>query len=297
MHRHTRLLWLLLAILILPLASSVVFAQEATEVDVLADVVMPRLEEYGANLPEHYGTVSVDAFLELLSEDANTVILDVREDSEVEEFGIIEGAIHVPLRTLGENLDLLPNLDATIVGVCKGGFRATIGMAALQVLGYENAKVLVGGFDAWVGEDLPVVKAAAEVEASEVPADIDPMLLEYVANYLANLPQGWGAVGPDALFEEMFDKAPDYLIDVRSDTEWADPGYIEGATHIWIDEFMASQDMWPEALDSNIVVYCASGYRGGIASVMLGLAGYENVRNLAGGIKGWIAAGLPVITE
>jgi rhodanese-related sulfurtransferase len=297
MHKHTRYLWLLLAILVLPLASSVVFAQETMEADVVADIVMPRLEEYGANLPDHYGTVSVDAFLELLSEDEDVVILDVREDGEIEEFGIIEGAVHVPLRTLGENLDLLPDLDATIVVVCKGGFRATIGMTALHVLGYENAKVLVGGFDAWVGEELPVVDEAAMVEASEMPEDIDPMLQEYVADYLANLPEGWGGVKPDALFEELFEEGPDSLIDVRSDEEWADPGYIEGATHIWVDDFMASQDMWPEELDSDVVVYCASGYRGGVTSVMLGLAGYENVRNLSGGIKGWVASDLPLVTE
>ena len=296
MKKRIRFLWIILALMILPLTASVAFAQETVEVDVVADIVLPRLEEYNANLPDHYGTVSVDAFLEMLSEDEDLVILDVREVSEVEETGVIEGSIHVPLRTLGENLDLLPDLDATIVVVCQGGFRATLGMTALQVLGYENAKVLVGGFGAWVGEDLPVVEAPAEVMAGEVPEDIDPLLQEYVAEYVANLPEGWGAVRPDALFEELFEEGPDYLIDVRSDAELEDPGYIEGATHIWVDEFMPNIDMWPEELDSDIVVYCASGYRGGVTATMMGLMGYENVRNLAGGIKGWIASDLPVVT-
>ena len=267
------------------------FAQE--EVNVLDDLVLPRLEEYGADLPEGYGTLSVDGFLELLAEE-DVTILDVREMAEVEEFGIIEGAINVPLRTLGENLDLLPDLDATIVVVCKGGFRATIGMTALHVLGYENARVLVGGFDAWLGEELPVVEMAAEVEPVEMPEDIDPLLAEYVAGYLADLPEGWGGVKPLTLFEEMFETPPDYIIDVRSEDEWNE-GFIEGAEHIWINEFMVRMEEWPEDLDASTVVYCGTGYRAGVASVMMGLMEYNEVRNLSGGIKGWTASELPLV--
>lgn len=288
---------LLITVVLLTLAlSGSVIAQEAETVDVVADLLMPRLEEYGANLPEKYGTINVEAFLALLAEDDEVVILDVREAAEVEEFGIIEGAVHVPLRTLGDNLAFLPDLDATIVVVCKGGFRATIGMTSLHILGYENAKVLTGGFDAWVGEELPVVDTPAEVEPGEVPAEIDPALAEYVGAYIANLPEGWGGVKATDLFEEMFETMPEFLLDVRSDEEWAE-GYIEGATHIWVDEFSGRLDEVPEALDTPTVVYCASSYRGGIVATMMGLMGYTEVRNLSGGINAWIAADLPVVTD
>ncbi|MCA9907983.1 MAG: hypothetical protein KC519_04980, partial [Anaerolineae bacterium] len=149
---------------------------------------------------------------------------------------------------------------------------------------------------AWIGEDLPVVEAAAEVEPDMVPEAIDPLLVEYVADYLANLPQGWGAIGATDLFEEMFETMPDALIDVRSDEEWAE-GYIEGAEHLWINNFYADMAELPEDMDANIVVYCASGYRGGIVATQLGLLGYTNVRNLAGGIGAWKAAELPVVTD
>ncbi len=297
MHKYTRFLILSL-IALLMIAPMGIIAQDSSEdIDVFEDVVMPRLIEYGENLPDHYGTIRVDAFVELLIENEDVVILDVREVVEVEETGVIEGSIHVPLRELGENLALLPDLDATIVVVCKGGFRATIGMAALHVLGYENAQVLVGGFGAWIGDDLPVVEAPVEVEAGLVPEDIDPLLVEYVAEYMMNLPEGWGAVRPVDLFEEMFDTMPDFLVDVRSAEEWEDPGYIEGAIHIWIDEFTMNFDILPEDLDADVVVYCASGYRGGIVGTMMGMMGYTNVRNLAGGIKGWLTSDLPVITD
>ncbi len=294
-----------LPLLLLALLASVllggmgVVAQEAVateEVNVVDDLLLPRLEEYGTNLPKGYGTIKIEDFLVLLAEQ-DVTILDVREDSEIEEFGIIEDAVHVPLRTLGENLALLPDLDATIVVVCKGGFRATIGMTVLHILGYENAKVLVGGFDAWTGEELPVAEVATEFEAGEMPEEIDPLLAAYVAEYLTNLPQNWGGVKADALFEEMFDAMPDALIDVRSAEEWADPGYIEGAEHIWINEFVTRLDELPEDLDANIVVYCASSYRGGIAATMMGLLGYTNVRNLSGGVNAWIALELPLVKD
>jgi rhodanese-related sulfurtransferase len=283
----------LLALVVVPVA-----AQETTaEVDVVEELLLPRLEAYFEELPAGYGVIKIDAFLELLAENEDVVILDVREAAEIEEFGIIEGAVNAPLRTLGENLGLLPDLDATIVVVCKGGFRATIAMTALHVLGYENARVLAGGFDAWLGEELPVVEAAAEVEVGELPEEIDPLLAEFVAEYLANLPEGWGAVKATDLAAELIETTPDLLLDVRSDEEWAEPGYIEGATHLWINNFYANLSELPEELDANIVVYCASSYRGGIVATIMGMLGYENVRNLSGGINAWIAAELPVVVD
>lgn len=291
------LLVLIFALAILPAPLMAQEGGDGDDIDVIEDILYPRLMDYNDNLPDHYGTLGLDAFLEALAEDEDgeIVILDVREETEIEELGIIENSINVPLRTLGENLDLLPDLDAHVVVICQGGFRATIGMTTLHILGYENAQVLTGGFGGWLSEELPVVDEAAEVEAGEIPADIDPLLLEYVADFLAELPEGWGAVKPDALFEELFETPPDYLLDVRSEAEWLDPGFIEDAQWIWIDSFMMSEEEWPAELDANIVIYCASSYRGGVVATMMGLLGYENVRNLAGGIKGWIAADLPVV--
>lgn len=284
---------LLLAMLIVPIS----VAQDDDDVDAFEDVVMPRLVEYTELIPEleSYNTIRVEAFVELLAENEDVVIFDVREVEELENDGIIDGSINVPMRSLGENLDLLPDLDATIVVVCKAGFRATIAMTALHILGYEDAYVLVGGFNAWAGEDLPIDGEVLEVEATEVPEEIDPLLVEYVAEYMANLPQGWGGISANDLFEEMFDTMPDLLLDVRSEGEVADPGIIEGSEWIWINEFSENMDMLPEDLDANIVVYCASSYRAGIVGTVMGMMGYTNVRNLAGGINAWLASDLPVV--
>jgi rhodanese-related sulfurtransferase len=154
----------------------------------------------------------------------------------------------------------------------------------------------VGGFGAWVNGGMPVVDAPADVEPGDMP-DVDAELLEYVSDYMANLPQGWGGVRSADLALELIDNPPDYLIDVRSAAEVATPGYIEGAQHIWVNEFVQSMDEWPMEHDANIVIYCASGYRGNIAASVMRLMGYSNVRNLSGGINAWIAAEYEIVRD
>ena len=45
--------------------------------------------------------------------------------------------------------------------------------------------------------------------------------------------------------------------------------------------------------DRRVIVYCASGARGSLATLTLKNMGYKNVANMEGGFKGWVAAGLP----
>ena len=274
---------LLLAILLLAFPSLIAVAQD--------EAVAARIAELGANLPQGYGVTSVDDFSALLAERDDLVLLDVREVDEYAA-GHIEGAFNVPIRTIGQNLNLLPDADATIMVICKGGGRAALASAALQVLGYTDVKVLKGGFDAWVGEDLPVVTEAFVPEAATAP-EFDPAIVAAVDAYLSSLPEGFGLVGATGFAQEWAANPP-LLIDVRSYEEW-NQGYIDGAEHIWINEFTARLSELPTDKDTPIVVYCQSGYRGGIASVFLHLLGYTNVRNLGGGVNGWVNAGLPLV--
>lgn len=272
---------LLAALLIFP-AVMPVAAQE--------NVVLERLEDYGANLPQGYGLITVEDMVTALGE-RDVFLLDVRQPEEFEA-GHIENSVSVPLRTLGENLALLPSMDTEIIVICQGGYRAMIGGAALQVLGYENIRVLKGGYGAWTGENLPTVTEATEAMAGEAP-EINPDLLATVSDMLANLPDGWAGVSANDLAEELRSDDAPILLDVRSADEYA-TGYIRGAQLIWVNEFMANMDQWPQDLEANIVIYCGSSYRGNIAMVMMRLMGYTNVRNLFGGINSWNAAGLPL---
>jgi rhodanese-related sulfurtransferase len=42
-----------------------------------------------------------------------------------------------------------------------------------------------------------------------------------------------------------------------------------------------------------IICHCGGGGRGALATESLQKMGYKNVRNMAGGLKAWKAAGLP----
>lgn len=281
-------LLVLLTIVMLVFAGGVVAAQDAPAAP--AEAVVSRLESYLTNLPQGYGVTRVADLLTLLAEQ-ELVLLDVREVEEYEA-GHLEESFNVPIRTLTQNLNLLPDTSATIVVICKGGARASLAAAALQVLGYENVKILAGGFDAWAGEELPSTTEAFVPEAGEAP-EFDAEVFAAVDAYLTNLPQGFGLVGSKDLSAELIDNPP-FLLDVRSPEEYG-KAYIEGTTHIWIEELWDRIDELPEDKATPIVVYCASGYRGGIAAVALELLGYENVRNLSGGLNGWVAAELPVV--
>lgn len=282
-------LFLLLAVLMLVMPTSILGAQDA--VVAVDEAVAARLAEYNSALPQGFGVTSIDDFNVMLIE-RDVVLLDVREVAEYEA-GHLEGSFNVPIRELAQNLDLLPDLNADIMVICKGGGRAMLAMTALQLLGYENARMLRGGYDAWVGEELPTTTEPFVPEAGVAP-EVDPAVLAAVDNYLSNLPAGFGMVGAQDLAVELVD-APPLLIDVRSEEEWNTNGYIEGAQLIPINEFMARQAEWPQDKDAKIVIYCASSFRGAIATVMMNLMGYTNVRNLSGGMNAWVAAGQPVV--
>lgn len=279
------ILFMLLGLLAMSLVPT--FAQVAT-----VDLV-DHLDNYLQNeLPEGWGTVRSDAlFTELI--ESPPFLLDVREVAELEA-GYLEGAVNIPLREIGENLDLLPGLDDPIVVYCKGGHRGAIAMTSLQVLGYTNVRNLAGGFDGWAGQDYPVVMdEMPEPVAGEMP-DIDPALVETVSSYLASVPQGFGSVSAEAVFTELVESPP-FLVDVREIGEWESNGYIEGAINVPLRTVAASLDQLPEDLNAPIVVYCAAGHRGAIGMTVLQMLGYTNVRNMAGGFGGWLSAGYPTV--
>lgn len=78
------------------------------------------------------------------------------------------------------------------------------------------------------------------------------------------------------------DKRTITLIDVRTPDEFA-TGAIEGATNIPLDSLRSHLAKIPS--DKPIVLYCGVGLRGYLASNILKLNGYKDVRNLIGGLK------------
>lgn len=80
------------------------------------------------------------------------------------------------------------------------------------------------------------------------------------------------------------------LIDVRTPEEYA-TGTIDGAINIPLDDMRESLDKIPT--DKPIVLFCAVGLRGYLASNILRQRGFKDVRNLIGGFKTYRAATAP----
>ena len=82
---------------------------------------------------------------------------------------------------------------------------------------------------------------------------------------------------------------PVTLLDVR-DLQEVNLGRIPGALHI----SRGNLETKVEALvprDARLVIYCASGNRSAFAADTLQQMGYESVASMAGGFRGWAAAG------
>jgi rhodanese-related sulfurtransferase len=246
-----------------------------------------------------WSNVSVDAVSEALASDSPPFLLDVREPAELEESGYIPGAVNIPVRQVGQNIDKLPaDLEAPIVVYCAKGTRGTFVTTALQMLGFADVRNLNGGFGAWADAGLEVATdAIAAPEAGEM-AEVDAFVLEHVDMALANWPEGWGMVAPDALGEMMADAATaPVVIDVRNPEEWVTDGVIEGAALVPLVNlggYVAELEAMVPDKTATIVVYCKAGHRGAIGMTVLRAAGFENVLNLSGGFDGWLAAGMPV---
>ena len=81
------------------------------------------------------------------------------------------------------------------------------------------------------------------------------------------------------------------LIDVRERDEWR-AGHVKGARHIPIGELAAHVGELPR--DREVLLFCRSGNRSGAATRLLRGQGFEQARNVEGGLIAWTGSGLPL---
>jgi len=87
------------------------------------------------------------------------VLIDISEPAQYAA-GHAAGSRSVPLASLEASRDLPKNKSLPLVVVCPNGSRAPRAVAVLKKLGFENARALAGGLDAWRAANLPVEKTA-----------------------------------------------------------------------------------------------------------------------------------------
>mgnify|MGYP001205815481 FL=1 len=99
--------------------------------------------------------LSYDESVDLIS-NTQTVIIDVREESEVYNLGLIKNAVHIPrgliefkLSPNSPNNPVLIDDNTNILVYCAGGYRSALAAKSLLDLGFKNVYNL-GGFQEWV---------------------------------------------------------------------------------------------------------------------------------------------------
>lgn len=83
-----------------------------------------------------------------------------------------------------------------------------------------------------------------------------------------------------------------FVLDVRSPEEFRE-GHIPGAVNVPYDQIAARIAEVPKNKD--VVLYCRSGRRAGIAADVLAANGYTRLSHLEGDMPAWIAQGRPVV--
>jgi len=246
---------------------------------------------------EAYNTISVAVAYEKMVAGEDVFFLDVREPSELESKGWIEGAVNIPLREIADNVEYLPSEDTTIISYCGSGWRCTIALTALEALGWENVLGLKdGSYAGWVEAGYPTQSGAIPALIEYDEADPNAALIKAIDAMLESVPEGYGVVTAEALSTELIENPDIVLVDVRTPAEVAGKGYIDHGNVVFVplEEFVAQKGLWP-AKDAKIVTYCGSGHRSTIAMTILWSYGYTDVHSLKGGFTGWVDAGYPVV--
>lgn len=83
------------------------------------------------------------------------------------------------------------------------------------------------------------------------------------------------------------------ILDVRSTNEYAE-GHIPGAINIPHDQLGSRIAEIDAHIGKDVVLYCASGWRVGIAANILRAAGFSKLLHLDGDMNGWRSNGQPI---
>ncbi|MFA7419621.1 MAG: rhodanese-like domain-containing protein [Melioribacteraceae bacterium] len=109
-------------------------------------IVVLRVKKYFATRSmKNYNTAEVK---QMLKENKNVVLLDVRTDGE-RKAGSIKPSIHIPLHEISMKADQLKKYESKeIICYCQTGSRSISAVSKLKKLGL-NAANLSGGYIRW----------------------------------------------------------------------------------------------------------------------------------------------------
>lgn len=100
-------------------------------------------------------TIAVHDAIELL-DDPGVLFVDVREQVELQQAGVIPGAVHAPRSHLEFIVDPEAPMHDKVFGAgkklvlfCRTGGRSTLATKTLLDMGFKDVAHIAGGFNAW----------------------------------------------------------------------------------------------------------------------------------------------------
>ena len=147
----------------------------------------------------------------------------------------------------------------------------------------------MGMFAPWVGTIISPKSKILLVcninEEEEVISRLARIGYENVVGFISDL-QDWHDKKElkyiDSIYANTINKYKNniFILDVRKEVELK-LGYVKDSINIPLSELLVSLDRIPK--NSNLIIYCAGGYRSMIASSILKSKGFNNIKNVYGG--------------
>lgn len=100
-------------------------------------------------------------------------------------------------------------------------------------------------------------------------------------------------ISPQTL-RELMDQYKVKLIDLRDSNDY-ESGHLKGAKHINLSESYFASEIEELNKSNKYVVYDENGENGDSAVQLMKRKGFEDVKNLEGGIQGWRNCGFEVV--
>lgn len=94
----------------------------------------------------HKENISQKEMLEIIKNNNNVIILDVRSQQEYKE-GHINNSINIPVYDLEKNAKSKLNNDNIIIVYCSAGIRSKRALQILKKMGYKNLYNIEGGIE------------------------------------------------------------------------------------------------------------------------------------------------------
>lgn len=101
-----------------------------------------------------YATIDVTTYHDEHFGKGDHVLIDVRSPEEFNG-GHLPGALNIPLNTLAQHVDEVPQ-DQPVFMVCRSGSRSDMACTMLANQGYENLTNIQGGTMRWRAAGYPV---------------------------------------------------------------------------------------------------------------------------------------------